>query len=50
MILRKILESGRVFKKINAYQLQPAVLTPLIKVLPLYEQFNEEGRILIKDL
>ncbi len=43
--IRKAVEFS---KKINAYQLQPAVLTPYPGT-PLYEQFNEEGRILIKD-
>lgn len=35
-------------KKINAYQLQPAVLTPYPGT-PLYKQFEEEDRIVIKD-
>lgn len=35
-------------KKINAYQLQPAILTPY-EGTPLYKQFEDEGRILIKD-
>ncbi|SHI16752.1 B12-binding domain-containing radical SAM protein [Sporanaerobacter acetigenes] len=35
-------------KKINAYQLQPAVLTPYPGT-PLYEQFEKEDRIIIKD-
>ncbi|QQY80828.1 B12-binding domain-containing radical SAM protein [Keratinibaculum paraultunense] len=35
-------------KKINAYQLQPAILTPYPGT-PLYEQFKKEDRILIKD-
>lgn len=43
--IRKAVEFS---KKINAYQLQPAVLTPYPGT-PLYEQFEEEGRILIKD-
>lgn len=43
--IRKAVEFS---KKINAYQLQPAVLTPYPGT-PLYEQFKEEGRILIKD-
>jgi radical SAM superfamily enzyme YgiQ (UPF0313 family) len=35
-------------KKINAYQLQPAILTPYPGT-PLYEQFEKEDRIIIKD-
>lgn len=35
-------------KKINAYQLQPAILTPYPGT-PLYEQFEKEDRLLIKD-
>lgn len=43
--IRKAVEFS---KKINAYQLQPAILTPYPGT-PLYKQFEEEGRILIKD-
>lgn len=35
-------------KKINAYQLQPAILTPYPGT-PLYNQYKSEGRILIND-
>lgn len=35
-------------KKINAYQLQPAILTPYPGT-PLYKQFEKEDRIIIKD-
>jgi len=35
-------------KKINAYQLQPAILTPYPGT-PIYEQMEKEGRILTKD-
>jgi len=35
-------------KEINAYQLQPAILTPYPGT-PIYEQFKNEGRILIDD-
>ncbi len=34
--------------KVNAYQLQPAVLTPYPGT-PLYDQFKKENRIIIKD-
>lgn len=43
-----IREAVQFSKKINAYQLQPAILTPYPGT-PLYEQFEKEGRILIKD-
>ena len=43
--IRKAVEFS---KKINAYQLQPAILTPYPGT-PLYEQFEKEDRILIKD-
>lgn len=35
-------------KKINAYQLQPAILTPFPGT-PLYEQYERENRIISKD-
>lgn len=35
-------------KKINAYQLQPAVLTPFPGT-PVYEQFEKEGRMITRD-
>lgn len=35
-------------KRINAYQLQPAVLTPF-PMTPLYEQFKKQGRIIKTD-
>ena len=43
--IRKAVEFS---KKINAYQLQPAILTPYPGT-PLYEQYKEENRILVKD-
>ena len=43
--IRKAVEFS---KKINAYQLQPAILTPYPGT-PLYEQFKKEDRILVKD-
>jgi len=43
-----IRRSVRFARMIDAYQLQPAVLTPLPGT-PVYEQFQKEGRMITKD-
>ncbi|HPD18355.1 MAG TPA: radical SAM protein [Candidatus Goldiibacteriota bacterium] len=44
----EIRKSVEFCKSINAYQLQPAILTPYPKT-PIYKQFEEENRIIVKD-